>query len=126
MENIVNIIIERGSGRSCECIDSLYEEPDPNCKACLGAGVVITRTRRLVKASMEPSGEIADEGDPIIYACMFECDVVVDDVIIYEGKRYMVIEIAGGFALDNRDIIICGLDYERSYNHSETDLKRYK
>ena len=126
MENMVNILIERGSGHSCTCIDPVYKEPDPDCKSCSGAGVVISRKRRLVKASMEPSGEIADEGDPIIYACMFECDVAIDDIIICEGKRYMVIEIAGGFALNNRDIIICGLDYERSYNHSETDLKRYK
>lgn len=126
MENIVDIIIERGSGRGCTCIDPVYKESDPDCKTCSGVGVVVSYTRRLVKASMEPSGEIADEGDPIIYACMFECDITVDDIIIYKGKRYVVTEIAGGFALDNRDIIICGLDYERNYNHSETDLERYK
>ena len=126
METLVPIIIERGSGGTCTCIDPIYKEPDSNCVRCSGVGVIVSRKRRLTKASMQPSGEIADDGDPIIYACMFESDVAIDDIIICEGRRYIVIEIAGGFALDNRDIIICGLDYERNYNHSEADLKRYK
>ena len=126
MDTVVPVLLERGSGSECECVDPIYGEPDPDCRRCLGAGTIIQRSRKLIHASMEPSGEIYDEGDPIIYACTFHRDVKTDDIIICKGKRYVVVEISAGFTPDDRDVIICGLDYERNYNHSQTVLSRYK
>lgn len=126
MATLVSVIIERGFGRRCDCVDPVYDEADPDCRVCLGAGVVVKRTQRLVKASMQTSGQIIDEGDPIIYACTFEEDVQIDDTIVCKGKRYVVIELSSGVTPEGRDVIVAGLDYERNYSHSQTVLSRYK
>ena len=126
MDVTLPVIIERGSGSECPCIDQVYREPDPDCSKCFGVGTVVNRSRTLVEASMQPSGEIYDDGDPIIYACTFHQGIQVDDIIICKGKRYVVIEISSGETTKGKDVLICGLDYERNYNHSETVLSRYK
>ena len=126
MDVLHPVIIERGSGSECHCVDPVYSEPDPDCPKCMGAGAIVHRTRKLIHASMEPSGDIHDEGDPIIYACTFHKDIKVEDVIICKGKRYVVIEISAGVTPEDKDVIICGLDYERNYNHTQTVLNRYK
>ena len=126
MDVLVPIIIERGSGSECSCIDSIYNEPDPDCDICLGAGTVISRNRQLAEASMQTSAQIIDEGDPIIYACTFNNDIQPEDVIVCKGKRYVVLEISSEVTVDGRDVIVAGLDYERNYDHSQTILNRYK
>ena len=126
MSALVPIIIERGFGRRCDCVDPVYDESDPDCQVCLGAGIVVRRTQRLAKASMQSSGQIIDDGDPIIYACTFEEDVQIDDIVICKGKRYIVIELSSGVTPEGKDVIVAGLDYERNYDHSQTVLSRYK
>lgn len=126
MATLVSVIIERGFGRRCDCVDPVYDEADSDCRVCLGAGVVVKRTQRLIKASMQTSGQIIDEGDPIIYACTFDEDIQVDDIVVCKGKRYVVIELSSGVTPEGRDVIVAGLDYERNYSHSQTVLSRYK
>lgn len=126
MKVLLPIIIERGFGRRCDCVDPVYGESDRDCQACMGAGVIIKRTQRLSQASMETSGQIVDEDDPIIYACTFDEDIQPDDTVICKGKRYVVMELSSGVTPDGKDVIIAGLDYERNYNHSQTVLSRYK
>lgn len=126
MSVLVPIIIERGFGRRCDCVDPVYDEADSDCQACLGAGIIVKRTQRLTNASMQSSGQIIDEGDPIIYACTFEEDVQIDDIIICKGKRYIVIELSSGVTPEGKDVIVAGLDYERNYSHSQAVLSRYK
>lgn len=123
---LVPIIIERGFGRRCDCVDPVYNESDSDCQACFGAGIIVKRTQRLSQASLETSGQIIDDGDPIIYACTFDEDIQVDDTVICKGKRYIVTELSSGVTVEGKDVIIAGLDYERNYSHSQTILSRYK
>lgn len=126
MSVLVPIIVERGFGRQCDCVDPVYDEADNDCQACLGAGIIVKRTQRLIKASIQLSGQIVDEGDPIIYACTFDEDIQIDDIIVCKGKRYIVIELSSGVTPEGKDVIVAGLDYERNYSHSQTVLSRYK
>ena len=126
MGTLVPIIIERGFGRRCDCVDPVYNEADPDCQACSGAGIIVKRIQRLTKVSMQPSGQMVDEGDPIAYACTFEEDIQIDDIVVCKGKRYIVIELSSGVTPEGKDVIVAGLDYERNYSHSQTVLSRHK
>lgn len=126
IEELKRIIIERKSVKQCKCWNSLYETGDSDCLTCSGTGYVDNRLGRVSRACLQSAGQLVDEGDPLVYACTFDKEIKVDDVIVCEGVRYVVIEISAGFTTDNKDVLICGLNYERNYDYNQTELERYR
>lgn len=126
MEKIDSIIIERVMGKQCPCYNRIYNTGDPDCQSCNGTGIIMKRIQRLSEASLESSSRLHEMGDPLVYACSTDYNIELHDIIIHRGSRYVVIEKSAGFTVTKKEIIIYGLDYERNYDHSETDLRRYK
>lgn len=126
MENIELIIVEKVVVRKCRCWNRVYEAGDPDCGRCFGTGIIKKRQTRLSRASLQPAGQLVDEGDPIAYACTFDELIIVNDIIVCRGIRYVVMEISAGYTTDDKEVRICGLNYERNYNHNQSDLERYK
>lgn len=126
IENLQLIIVERKSVKKCRCWNSLYETGDPNCIQCSGTGYLEGREQRLSKACLQSVGQFVDEGDPLLYACTHDFNVKVGDVIVCVGTRYIVIEIGAGFTPDNKDVLICGLNYETDNYYDQAELERYK
>lgn len=111
----------------CSCWNDIYETNDPQCKRCMGTGNATVKERsHLSKAVMKSSGGIVDDDEPIAHAFTFDDDIHLGDVIVCKGQKYKVIEIDKTNTLGKQEVIVCGLDYERNYNHNKADLERYK
>ena len=111
----------------CDCWNNIYDTHDPDCVQCRGTGqILIKEDSRLSKAVMKSTGGVVDDDDPIAHAYTFDDDISLGDIIICQGQRYKVIELDQTTTLSRQKVTVCGLDYERNYNHPQADLERYK
>jgi len=128
MENLKPIKLVRFREREpCPCWNSIYNIADPDCVLCNGTGSVIPmRNESLIYGCIQSSGSIVDDHDPIIYVCTFVKNVSIGDGMVIQGRSYMVINTEWEYTFDGREVLVCGLDYERNHNHNKADLERYK
>lgn len=128
MSKAVQVIFEhRTVIGQCDCYNDVYLSFDPDCSKCGGIGQLSDKSgSRLSLAVMKSKGGIADDDDPIAYAYTYDDDISKEDIIVCEGQRYRVIEIGQTNTLSKQKVTVCGLDYERNYNHDKADLERYR
>lgn len=128
MSKAVQVIFEhRTVIGQCNCYNDIYLSFDPDCSSCGGIGKISDKSgSRLSLAVMKSKGGMTDDDDPIAYAYTYDDDISIEDIIVCDGQRYRVIEVDTTNTLSKQQVTVCGLDYERNYNHNKADLERYR
>jgi len=128
MSKAVPVIFEhRTVIGKCDCYNDIYLAFDPDCGQCDGTGQISDKSgSRLTRAVMKSKGGMVDDDEPIAYAYTFDDDISIGDIIVCEGQKYRVIEVSTTNTLSKQEVIVCGLNYARNYNHNQADLERYR
>ena len=119
-------------GVSCECLDPLFHEPNPDCKYCNGTGIIKgflppekIETKKgnkqvwvtSAKIVVDTAEAIYDEEDEVMISdthAFFEPNenLQIGDIIIPEGSRtsYIIKSVQSVRSLNNVIMIDCALE----------------